>query len=665
MSAVRLLVDRSSSCPGATFQAYDRAGNVHTVDCRKVTCGVITVGAHGVANARNETFTPVRVGSLGAAARRPDVRAHRDADADRAPPTRRTPAHRPRPAPGAEPKPAGAGRPSRSTAAPRVAGNVLAFTATGLPPGAQVSAVFDDGAAGAGPFLVGADGSARRRHHAAGRHRAGHPRAAAVRRRRPAVGQLRRAAGRDRRRRASSRRPPTTTSPGRLAVRRCRRARARWSRWSGSAVRAAEAASCGVTGSRRCGSLVVAGCAARRTRPRGRRRPPHPTDDRAPRRSVDDAVAAVGRQQRVQQPRLRAAAPTTSSPPAWCPTPAGRRPRSPQDRWHQQRRRRRDREVERLRLAPGDLGRAVDRQRRRPARLADRRDVQQPPLRLRRRHRRRSTSAAGTAHVAWDGDVTVLYYSGMSFFYLSDPVLDVADGTAPSPRRCAATPRRSTTPTRGSRSAGGQVTVADLPDVDLADERGFVATPAYLGVARHRRRPGHRRPRTSGRSRRPSSTTWTGSGRRRSGSPAAPRPTRSRCALPLTRRRSTRPRSRPSRRRPQQPTKEPIENPVVPAAGDGDRHRRAGPVAPVAPRPSCSGRAPPSPPPRGAGGRRRAPPVAGPAGGRRSRAVGRVGPTPESDPTPIWWLGGGLLLAAALTLLVPLLRNATPPMNPR
>ena len=40
-----------------------------------------------------------------------------------------------------------------------VAGNVLAFTATGLPPGVQVSAVFDDGAAGAGPFLVGADGT--------------------------------------------------------------------------------------------------------------------------------------------------------------------------------------------------------------------------------------------------------------------------------------------------------------------------------------------------------------------------------------------------------------------------------------------------------------------------------------------------------------------------
>jgi hypothetical protein len=35
---------------------------------------------------------------------------------------------------------------------------VLAFTARGLPPGRQVSAVFDDGASGVGPLTVGPDG---------------------------------------------------------------------------------------------------------------------------------------------------------------------------------------------------------------------------------------------------------------------------------------------------------------------------------------------------------------------------------------------------------------------------------------------------------------------------------------------------------------------------
>jgi hypothetical protein len=33
---------------------------------------------------------------------------------------------------------------------------------------------------------------------------------------------------------------------------------------------------------------------------------------------------------------------------------------------------------------------------------------------------------------------------------------------------------------------------------------------------------------------------------------------------------------------------------------------------------------------------------------------------PESDATWIWWLGGGLLLAAALTLLVPVGRSGRP-----
>jgi len=140
--------------PGATFQTYDRAGNVHTVDCRKVTCGVITVGAHGVTNANNETFTPVTVGSLGTAGTTssPSATPTGSATADPTTPATGTPDA------GAKPKPAGPAtiEVDRGSA---VAGNVLAFNATGLPAGTQVSAVFDNGAAGAGPFMAGADGS--------------------------------------------------------------------------------------------------------------------------------------------------------------------------------------------------------------------------------------------------------------------------------------------------------------------------------------------------------------------------------------------------------------------------------------------------------------------------------------------------------------------------
>lgn len=45
--------------PAVQFEALDRAGNPAAVDCAQVQCGFITVGAHGVKNANNETFTPV------------------------------------------------------------------------------------------------------------------------------------------------------------------------------------------------------------------------------------------------------------------------------------------------------------------------------------------------------------------------------------------------------------------------------------------------------------------------------------------------------------------------------------------------------------------------------------------------------------------------------
>jgi hypothetical protein len=135
--------------PGATFEAYDRAGGSRTVDCRRVTCGIITVGAHGVTNARNESFTPVRVEDLYAAGDEP---ATAEADVVTGPDA-------------PEPKP-GKGRGGAVTVAPTLnvdrgaarAGHVLSFTAAGLPAGAQVTTVLDDGVAGAGPFLVGDDG---------------------------------------------------------------------------------------------------------------------------------------------------------------------------------------------------------------------------------------------------------------------------------------------------------------------------------------------------------------------------------------------------------------------------------------------------------------------------------------------------------------------------
>jgi hypothetical protein len=50
--------------PGPKFQAYDRSGNISTVDCTQVQCGIMTIGAHGVINANNESFTPIAFQSI-------------------------------------------------------------------------------------------------------------------------------------------------------------------------------------------------------------------------------------------------------------------------------------------------------------------------------------------------------------------------------------------------------------------------------------------------------------------------------------------------------------------------------------------------------------------------------------------------------------------------
>ncbi|MFJ9391037.1 hypothetical protein ACIRON_19595 [Nocardioides sp. NPDC101246] len=138
--------------PGASFQAVDRAGRATTIDCLKVTCGVITVGAHGVTNANNETFTPVSFRSSGAAPATPQASATPTA------PT--SPRASAAPAPSAAPAaPFATGKPKaevdRSTA---VVGRVLSFTGAGFTPGEQVTATFDDGVAAVGPLQAGAGG---------------------------------------------------------------------------------------------------------------------------------------------------------------------------------------------------------------------------------------------------------------------------------------------------------------------------------------------------------------------------------------------------------------------------------------------------------------------------------------------------------------------------
>lgn len=116
--------------PGAVFESHDRDGKVSEVDCRQVTCGIITIGAHGVKNANNETFTPVSFASASAAEA---------------------------PAPASAPPAAGAVRVGVESAAV-TAGTSIVFTGQGFTPGEQVVASLDGGLTAVGPLTAGAQG---------------------------------------------------------------------------------------------------------------------------------------------------------------------------------------------------------------------------------------------------------------------------------------------------------------------------------------------------------------------------------------------------------------------------------------------------------------------------------------------------------------------------
>lgn len=132
--------------PGAKFTAHDRDGNLSEVDCLRTTCGIITIGAHGVSNANNETFTPIEF-------RAPEGAA--DAAATPGATARAT-----TPAATASAAPVAAGKGARvGLAKQRVAaGSALVFTAQGFTPGEQVVADLDNGVSAVGPLLSGRTG---------------------------------------------------------------------------------------------------------------------------------------------------------------------------------------------------------------------------------------------------------------------------------------------------------------------------------------------------------------------------------------------------------------------------------------------------------------------------------------------------------------------------
>ncbi|MCU1407449.1 MAG: hypothetical protein JWQ43_3752, partial [Glaciihabitans sp.] len=137
--------------PGASFESLDRAGDVSEVNCLEVQCGIITIGAHGVKNGNNETFTPINFVTPAAAAA-PVAPVTGTGDAAAGTPAATTPDTA-----AASPAAAGATRVGYTTAS-AVAGNVLSFTGQGFAAGEQVVATLDDGVAAVGPLTAGPSG---------------------------------------------------------------------------------------------------------------------------------------------------------------------------------------------------------------------------------------------------------------------------------------------------------------------------------------------------------------------------------------------------------------------------------------------------------------------------------------------------------------------------
>ena len=87
----------------------------------------------------------------------------------------------------------------------------------------------------------------------------------------------------------------------------------------------------------------------------------------------------------------------------------------------------------------------------------------------------------GTARINWDGDFTVLYYSGMTFFYVSDPTLVVRNGRGTVTGTLGGFGSDRNDLTTWKKLPEKRVTLANLGNVKLGKD-GFTAKPAYLGV---------------------------------------------------------------------------------------------------------------------------------------------------------------------------------------
>ncbi|AWH94778.1 hypothetical protein [Dietzia psychralcaliphila] len=92
---------------------------------------------------------------------------------------------------------------------------------------------------------------------------------------------------------------------------------------------------------------------------------------------------------------------------------------------------------------------------------------------------------AGTAEIEWKGTTSVLYYSGLVFLSVEDPVLTVTPTKAVVTATLGGRRSSQDNPDVSVPISSRTVVIADLSRnrVELGGERGFSVTPEYLGVS--------------------------------------------------------------------------------------------------------------------------------------------------------------------------------------
>lgn len=90
--------------------------------------------------------------------------------------------------------------------------------------------------------------------------------------------------------------------------------------------------------------------------------------------------------------------------------------------------------------------------------------------------------ASGRASIAWDGSFTVVFYGGLTYWWVIDPVLEVDGGTGRLTGTVGGFGTSMEDMSRWVELEPRDVVLADLPSVDVSDATGFRTDPAYRGV---------------------------------------------------------------------------------------------------------------------------------------------------------------------------------------